>query len=248
MSAVEKPKQKPVTLAATINPKEKAIEVFFKTYDDFVTSLAKVFGNPNNLDDPLTKALGQVMSISTSVDRSERIVLLATRWNMMVTNERNIHAFETKNEAFFIANLEGLSIFSELGIAELMKDTERFPLSRDQFWSYVSTLSKRAAAVLKHVAAAAAVPVDPAEFERDAQMTQTLESLGLLVKQKQTGEIQMDIKKLMDKNTIIKMMRQLKNKGHNAAGMKAAMETVTEMLSESDGGEAALAKLLSSAH
>lgn len=224
---------------------DKAVKEFIDAYEAFIVNLTKVFGNPNNIEDPLNKAMLQLANIMTAIDQQERIILLATRWHAMVTgNDKNKEAFTNQNEAFFIANLEGPSVFSELGVPQIMNATQ-FRDNRDLFWAYVRKLSKKAAAVIEKTATD--LPVDPSEFERDAQMAQTLQELGLMATHSKTGQVTLDIKKLFDPKNAANIMKRVMSgqKGQDPAVMKAALETVTSLMSGSKEGEEAFARMLS---
>lgn len=227
---------------------EKASEDFLETFDAFVSNLTRTFANEADVDDPLNKAMFQIAVIQTAVDRTERIVTLATRWhNMATVNEKNKAAFESCNESFLAANFEGASILNEMGIARVLNNVDLFPKSREIFWAYIRKLTKKAAAVV--AAAKAPLPENPADFERDAQMTQVLEQMGLLAKQQKTGEINLNIKALLDpKNAQAIMRRVMKGqKGQDPEAMKAALDTVTSMMTGSQEGEAAFNKMMSQA-
>ncbi|WP_298325678.1 hypothetical protein [Asticcacaulis sp.] len=245
-----KPQTQPQTVAESKTPTAKQIaqkelddcvEEFFKIYEEFVLNLVRTFGNESQVDDPLNKAMVNNGVISTAVDRDERIVKLATRWHLMV--EQNKEAFATKNDAFFLSHLEGLSVFTDLGIAQVLK-SERFFVNRDIFWAYVNKVSKKAKKVVDK--SAMPLPSDASEFERDAQMAQTLEQMGLLAKHSVTGEITVDIKRLLDPKNAKAIMKRVMGaqKGHDPAVMKTALDAVTSMMSGSEEGEKAFESLL----
>jgi hypothetical protein len=223
----------------------KATAEFFEMYDRFVQDLSQVFGNPSNPDDLLERARLNIATIMTAIDQDDRIRLLATRWNTMATVPKNMDALESKNEAHFMANLEGPSIFSELGIPQILA-SDRFKENRIFFWAFVRKLTKKAHAVVALTLAANETPANPAILERDAAMARALEEMGLVVRHTTDGQLNLNLKDLMDPSKAQKIFKRLmKSQGGNTAVMESALETVKSMMSGGEDSEKTLSALLS---
>lgn len=223
----------------------KATDEFFEMYDKFVQDLSQVFGNASNPDDPLERARLNIATIMTAVDQDDRVRLLATRWNTMATVAKNKQALDSKNEAHFMANLEGPSIFSELGMPQILA-SERFAANRPFFWAFVKKLTKKAQTVVTLMKTANAAPADLNMLERDAAMASTLEDMGLMVRRTNTGELTLDIKQLMDPAKAKKIFSKvMKSQKGDTTIMNSALETVKSMMSGGEESEKALSALLS---
>lgn len=235
-------------LAAAQAALSQSINEFFDMYDKFVSNLAQVFSNPNNIDHPLERARLNIAIVTTAVDFDDRVKLLATRWDAMASNPKTAAAFESKNDAYFMANMEGPSMLSELGVAQILA-SDQFPANRPFFWAYIKKLSKKARAVVEQTQLANATPADPTIIERDAAMARTLEEMGLAVRHTTTGELNLNIKELMDpakaKRIFAKVMKGQKG---DTSVMNTALDTVKSMFSGGEEGEKALSTLLSQSH